>query len=71
MVALEPGITVPEGKLEGRIAEMPFRGATARHTIVWRDPAKPGLPWSDNFPAGYACGKCVPAGSGVSYDMFD
>jgi hypothetical protein len=70
VAALEPGFTVPEGKLEADTIVAQIDGITQQYAIVWRDPNGPGLPWSQAFPAGYACGTCVRSGEPGGRDTF-
>lgn len=60
--AFKPGYVVPEGKTTLTKDDLSANaiGATTKHLVVWRDPSKEGLSWSGAFPAGYACGRCVP-----------
>jgi hypothetical protein len=70
--ALKPGFTLPEGKLDvdTDTVEANTLGVTPRHAIIWRDPARPGIGWSTAFPGGYACGQCVEAPQGETFDSY-
>lgn len=60
--AFKPGYVVPEGKTTLTKDDLSANaiGVTTKHIVVWRDASKDGLSWSGAFPAGYACGRCVP-----------
>jgi hypothetical protein len=68
VVLLEPGATIPEGRVDEEVLEAAALGFSEQHAIIWRDPSRPGLPWSADFPEGMSCGQCVPAASG--FDSF-
>lgn len=63
---------MPEGVLDEEVIEATVLGASSQHAIIWRDPSRPGLDWSESFPDGFGCGKCVPAEEGFdSYEQVD
>ncbi|WP_437934294.1 hypothetical protein [Sorangium sp. So ce341] len=68
---LEPGTDVPEGVLDEEVIEAAVLGASPRHAIIWRDPAGLGTRWSDGFPDGFGCGKCVAAPEGETFDAYE
>ncbi|WP_437730504.1 hypothetical protein [Sorangium sp. So ce1335] len=69
VMLLEPGTEVPEGELDEAVIEAAILGATPQHAIIWRDPSSQGPDWSDDFPDGFGCGRCVPADEG--FDTFE
>ncbi|XYI02390.1 hypothetical protein ACMHYB_22595 [Sorangium sp. So ce1128] len=46
-------------------------GASARYAIIWHDPSAPGFDWSDSFPDGFGCGKCVVASGSEWFDSYE
>jgi hypothetical protein len=70
VVALVPAsATVPEGKVTGEQLEL--LGLSASYAVIWKAEAASGVNgWMKTFPSGFACGRCVPAPSGESFDSF-
>jgi hypothetical protein len=73
VIALEPGFTLAEGKvdLDKETLNAKIVGAAPRAAVIWRDTSKAGFGWSREFPAGYACGRCVPAAAGETFDSYE
>ncbi|WP_434041555.1 MULTISPECIES: hypothetical protein [Sorangium] len=69
VMLLEPGTELPEGELDEDVIEAAILGASPQHAIIWRGPSSQGAAWSEGFPQGYGCGKCVPAAEG--FDTFE
>ena len=57
----------PRGRIDGD--QLTVLGLSPQHAIIWKG-AGPGLPWSQAFPDGYACGRCVPASGEARFDGF-
>ncbi len=70
VVALvDASVTVPEGVVEDSVFETQLRGFAGQYAIVFKASESPtGVEWSDAFPVGLSCGKCVKATSG--FDSF-
>ncbi|WP_437585883.1 hypothetical protein [Sorangium sp. So ce1000] len=66
-----PGTGVTEGKVSNETIQTALLGASARYAIIWRDPSAPGFDWSESFPAGFGCGKCVLARRSDFFESFE
>lgn len=60
------GVVPPDGMLE---TFDPIAG-TGNHWIIFKAPGATLTGWPDAFPQGYACGVCVPASGGSTFDTF-
>jgi hypothetical protein len=62
------GTQVPDGVFDA--GQLTALGVSFRYAVIWRDQCVLAqLQWPQAFPAGYACGRCVPATSG--FDSFE
>ncbi|WP_437274949.1 hypothetical protein WME90_27265 [Sorangium sp. So ce375] len=68
---LPPGTQLPEGKLDPETVDITLLGVSPRHAVIWRDASGEGLGWSDSFPDGFACGKCVDSPPGEGFDFYE
>lgn len=69
--AYDPTISIPDGDVAEATFEAGLRGVSTRHAVIFKAAPFAGLPWSDAFPLGYSCGRCVPAPVGSSFDTWE
>ncbi|MFH0901186.1 MAG: hypothetical protein V2A73_11220 [Pseudomonadota bacterium] len=48
----------------------PF-GLSARYAIIWKNATVTDIDWTTAFPAGFMCGRCVPASDGEIFDGYE
>ncbi|HMR05470.1 MAG TPA: hypothetical protein PKA88_06820 [Polyangiaceae bacterium] len=71
VVLFKSGATVPTGKFTWNSAlKQSVLGVSGQYAVVYKAPNASGIGWLDQFPAGYACGKCVDAVPGETFDTF-
>ncbi|MGK3992385.1 hypothetical protein [Sorangium sp. So ce1024] len=68
---LPPGAQLPEGKFDPETVGITLLGVSPRHAVIWRDASGEGFGWSDSFPEGFACGKCVDSPPGEGFDFYE